>query len=144
MGALWSPSLPCLRWIESNIEKVRRAFFARGSSVFHGTLNPLSSKSIVEHCVLPCLLFGAESWILNAIGVRILCSKIRELCYALMLTLYHYYAPQNSTLCSISSPLCHIILLKNRHNNIIKKTNTSTEDEVSLYYLVTLVVLKHQ
>ena len=38
LGALWSPSLLCLR---SNIEK---AFFARGSGVFHGTLNPLSSK----------------------------------------------------------------------------------------------------
>ena len=34
--------------------------------VFHGTLNPLSSKSIIEHCVLPCLLFGAETWILNS------------------------------------------------------------------------------
>ena len=53
LGALWSPSLSCSRWIESNIEKARRAFFARGSGVFHGTLNPLSSKSIVEHCVLP-------------------------------------------------------------------------------------------
>ena len=66
LGALWSPSLSCLRWIEGNIDKARRAFFARGSGVFHGTLNPLSSKSTVEHCVLPCLLFGAESWILNA------------------------------------------------------------------------------
>ena len=28
------------------------------------------------------------------LGVRILCSKIMELCYALMLTLYPYYAPQ--------------------------------------------------
>ena len=39
--------------------------FAQGSGVFHGTLNPLSSKSIIEHCVLPCLLYGAESWLLN-------------------------------------------------------------------------------
>ena len=61
-----SPSLSCSRWIEGNIEKARRAFFARGSGVFHGTLNPLSSRNIVEHCVVPCLLFGAESWILNA------------------------------------------------------------------------------
>ena len=55
----------CAKWVEENIKKARRAFFARGSGVFHGTLNPLSSKSIVEHCVLPCLLFGAETWILN-------------------------------------------------------------------------------
>ena len=30
------------------------------------------------------------------VGVRILCSKIRELCYALMLTIYANYAPQIS------------------------------------------------
>ena len=65
LGALWSPNLSCTKWIEENIKKARRAFFARGSGVFHGTLNPLSSKSIVELCVLPCLLFGAETWILN-------------------------------------------------------------------------------
>ena len=32
----------------------------------------------------------------NKIGVRILCSKIRELCYALMLTIYANYTPQIS------------------------------------------------
>ena len=48
LGALWSPSLSCSRWIEGNIEKARRAFFA----VFHGTLNPLSSKSIVERSTM--------------------------------------------------------------------------------------------
>ena len=57
LGALWSPNLSCSKWVEENIKKARRAFFARGNGVFHGTLNPLSSKSIVEHCVFPCLLF---------------------------------------------------------------------------------------
>ena len=66
LGALWSPNLSCTKWVGENIKKARRAFFARGSGVFHGTLNPLSSKSIVEHCVFPCLLFGAETWILNS------------------------------------------------------------------------------
>ena len=37
------------------------AFFAGGSGVFHGTLNPLCSRSIVELFVLPTLLFGVES-----------------------------------------------------------------------------------
>ena len=61
LEALWSPNLSCTKWVEENIKKARRAFFARGSGVFHGTLNPLSSKSIVEHCVFPCLLFGAKT-----------------------------------------------------------------------------------
>ena len=39
LRAWWSPSLSCKN---NNIEKARRAFFARGSGVFHGKLNPLS------------------------------------------------------------------------------------------------------
>ena len=64
LGAWWSPSLSCTKLVKENIEKARHAFFARASGVFHGTLNPLSSMSIVKHCVLPCLLFGASTWIL--------------------------------------------------------------------------------
>ena len=48
-----------------NIKKARGAFFARGQGVFLGALNPLSSQSIVETCVIPVLLHGAESWIIN-------------------------------------------------------------------------------
>ena len=65
LGAWWTSNLSCSKWIDANI-KDRGAFFARGSGVFHGTLNPLSSRSIVETCVMPTLLYGAESWILNA------------------------------------------------------------------------------
>ena len=65
LGVWWSPNLSSEKSINNNIEKARRAFFARGSGVFHGKLNPLSSMNIIEHCVLPCLLYGAESWILN-------------------------------------------------------------------------------
>ena len=65
LGALWCSNLSCKKWVESNIDKARRAFFARGSGIFLGKLNPLSSRSIIELCVLPCLLYGAESWILH-------------------------------------------------------------------------------
>ena len=65
LGALWCSNLSCKKWVESNIDKARRALFARGSGIFLGKLNPLSSRSIIEHCVLPCLLYGAESWILH-------------------------------------------------------------------------------
>ena len=33
--------------------------------VFHGNLNPLSSNSVIETCVMPVLLFGCESWYLT-------------------------------------------------------------------------------
>ena len=33
--------------------------------VFQGELNPLSSRSVVDTCVMPVLLFGTESWYLT-------------------------------------------------------------------------------
>ena len=65
LGAWWTSNLSSSKWITVNINKARGAFFSRGSGTFHGTLNPLSSRSIIECCVLPTLLYGAESWILN-------------------------------------------------------------------------------
>ena len=79
LGAWWTPSLSCSKWIETNIKKARGAFFLRASGVFHGTLNPLSSKSIIECCVFPCLLSGAEAWILNDTMIRQLESFQAEL-----------------------------------------------------------------
>jgi hypothetical protein len=60
-GAWWSPNLSCTKWVEETIKKAGRAFFARDSGVFHGTLNPLSSKVIVKintacyhaYCLVP-------------------------------------------------------------------------------------------
>ena len=52
--------------VEENIRKARGAFFARGQlGIFHGMLNPLSSRTIFESCVIPTLLYGAELWSLN-------------------------------------------------------------------------------
>ena len=50
------------RTITENIKKARRAFFAYGSiGAFQGDLSPLSSRSVVETCVMPVLLFGSEN-----------------------------------------------------------------------------------
>ena len=65
LGAWWTSNLSSYKWITVNINKARGAFFSRGSGTFHSTLNPLSSRSIIECCVLPTLLYVAESWILN-------------------------------------------------------------------------------
>ena len=39
------------------------ALISRGA--FQGDLSPLSTKSIIETCVLPILLFGCENWIVS-------------------------------------------------------------------------------
>ena len=60
LGAWWTSNLSSSKWITVNINKARGAFFSRGSGTFHGTLIPLSSRSIIECCVLPTLLYGAD------------------------------------------------------------------------------------
>ena len=49
-----------------NIRKAHRAFFHYGSiGVFQGDICPLSSRAVLESCVMPVLLYGAENWIMT-------------------------------------------------------------------------------
>ena len=52
--------------MEENIKKVKRSFFHYGAlGAFQGDLNPLSTGSVVETCVMPVLMYGSENWILT-------------------------------------------------------------------------------
>jgi len=52
--------------IEKNIANARKAYFGFGAiGAFQGKLNPLSSKTIIEACVLPVCLSGCTNWILT-------------------------------------------------------------------------------
>ena len=67
LGVWWQHDLSAKRSITENIIKARKAFFALGSlGAFQGDLNPLSSSSIFEICVIPTLLYGCETWILDS------------------------------------------------------------------------------
>ena len=66
LGYWWGRDLLASKSIEENIKKARRALFSYGSiGAFQGDLNPLSSKSIINSCVVPILIFGSENWILT-------------------------------------------------------------------------------
>lgn len=66
LGYWWGRDLLASKSVEENIKKARRAFFSYGSiGAFQGDLNPLSTKSIIDSCVMPILLFGSENWILT-------------------------------------------------------------------------------
>ena len=53
------------RAVEEGIKEVRRTFFHYGAiGVFQGDLSPLSSRAVVESCVMPVLLYGCENWVL--------------------------------------------------------------------------------
>ena len=86
LGVWWNSSLSAKHSVTENICKARRAFLALGRlGAFQGNLNPLSSCSIFETCIIPTLLYGYETWLLDStslnalesfqheIGCRILC-----------------------------------------------------------------------
>ena len=62
----WSPNLSPKVSIEKNIANARRAFFGFDAlGAFQGKLSPLSSKMIIEACVVPVCLSGCTNWILT-------------------------------------------------------------------------------
>ena len=66
LGVWWQYNLMAGRSINENITKARRAFFAQGAiDAFLGHLNSLSSSSVFGSCVIPVLLYGCETWLLD-------------------------------------------------------------------------------
>ena len=73
LGVKWCSDLSARDSVNTNILKARKAFFGLGSTgVYHGKLNPLSSSSIFESFVLPVLLYGCETWLLDATCIQAL------------------------------------------------------------------------
>ena len=67
LGVWWCSNSSSQKSIDERICKARRAFFANGElGAFHGLLNPFSSRSLVESCVIPVLMYGAEAWSITA------------------------------------------------------------------------------
>ena len=67
LGFWWKSDLMSSQSVvEENNCKVQRSFFHYGAiGAFQGDLNPLSSRSIIEMCVLPVLLYSCENCLLN-------------------------------------------------------------------------------
>ena len=66
LGVIWDNSTSSKACVHERIQKARAAFFANGQlGAFQGLLNPLSSRSIIESCIIPILLYGSENWVLN-------------------------------------------------------------------------------
>ena len=47
--------------------------------LFQGQLSPVSGKSVVDTCILPVLLYGAENWCLTPNSIQMLNSFLGEL-----------------------------------------------------------------
>ena len=71
MGFWWKGDLLATRSIDENIKKARRAFFHYGSiGAFQGDLSPLSSRSILDSCVMSVLMYGCENWLMTHVLVE--------------------------------------------------------------------------
>ena len=80
LGVWWNSSLSARHSVSDNINKARRAFFALGRlGAFQGELNPLSSCSIYETCIVPILLYGSETWLLDSTSLNSLESFQHEI-----------------------------------------------------------------
>ena len=70
---MWSSTLSAKPGVEQNINRARKQLFALGSTgSFVCYSNPLAAREIVEICVIPTLLYGAENWILDDISLNLL------------------------------------------------------------------------
>ena len=73
LGVWWQYNMSASRAVLENISKARKAFFALGGTgAFHGSLNPLSGRSIYESCILPILLYSCETWLLYITSIKAL------------------------------------------------------------------------
>ena len=51
--------------VEEILQKFGMPFFHYVTTdVFQGDISPLSSRAVLETCVMPILLFGSENWIM--------------------------------------------------------------------------------
>ena len=66
LGVWWDSAPSSTAYVTERINKARATLFShRQLGAFDGSLNPLSSRSIVESCILLVLMYGSESWVLN-------------------------------------------------------------------------------
>ena len=80
LGYWWREDMMASQSVEENIRKAHKSFFHYGSlGAFQGDLSHLSTRSIIQTCVMPILLFGSENWIVSGSILKQLESFLGEL-----------------------------------------------------------------
>ena len=80
LGVWWNSSLSAQHSAFDNINNTRRAFFTLGRlGAFQGELNPLSSCRVFETSIIPILLYGSETWLLDSTSLNSLESFQHEI-----------------------------------------------------------------
>ena len=126
--------------ISENMAKTHRAFFAYGS--FHGDLNPLSTRGIIEVCVMPLLLFVCESWYLTDTGLddleRFHCKIGRKILHLSTFTPMFLYKSDSTGLVLEKE----YILIK-KLNYLRKLVKIMMRSSVPRYFMLLLFLTSH-
>ena len=101
------------RSVEENIRRARKSFFHYGSlGAFQGDLSPLSTRSIIETCVMPILLFGSENWIVSGGILEQLESFLGELAKRALKWPRHFSNTAAMTVLDLESVTSRIVVRK--------------------------------
>ena len=129
LGVWWNSNLSAQHSVTENVNKARKAFFALGRlGAFQDDLNPLSSSSIFETCIIPVLLYGSETWLLDSTSLNTLESfqhKIR--CRILRVPKFYSKSAVHIGL-HWPTVATHVLI---RKLNFLSKLLSGTEDTIS-------------
>ena len=113
LGYWWKGDLSSSRSVEENIKKARRAFFHFGSiGAFQGDISPLSSREVIETCVMPVHLYGSENWILTETLLQSLKSFQGELARRVLKCSKHHSNTPAVTALDVPTMKCRILVRK--------------------------------
>ena len=113
LGYWWLSDLTANKSVDENIKKARRAFFHYGSlGSFQGDLNPLSTRSIIQTCVMPVLLYGCENWILSDKSITQLQSFLGEMAKRALKWPRHFSNTAALAVMGMESIQCSLLIRK--------------------------------
>ena len=78
LGYWWQGDLFAKKAVEENVMKARRSFLMYPMGAFQGDLSPLSTRSVIETCVVPVLLYGCENWILSDMFLKLFVGRVSQ------------------------------------------------------------------
>ena len=126
LGYWWKGDLLATKCVEENIKKARRCFFHYGSiGVFQGDICPLSSRSVLETCVMPVLLYGCENWIMTEALWEKLEAFQGELVKRILKWPKHHSNTAAATALEVPTMRCRVLIRKLSFLQHVVKSNST-------------------
>ena len=136
LGYWWKGDLFATKSVDENIKKARRSFFHYGSiGAFQGDICPLSSRSILESCVMPVLLYGCENWIMTEVLWERLEAFQGELAKRILKWPKHHSNTAAATTLEVSTMRCRMLIRKLSFLQLVMNSNSASLSGTALLAL---------